>query len=680
MSTRRIRTLATAAALVAAVAADARPQTPTGPPTGRAEPTQATRPGPPLELLDVPYLPQSEALCGGAAAAMVMRYWGARGVYAESFADLVRGAGIRGDDLLRALQDRGWDARSFRGDASVVRAQLARRRPVVALIEDRPGRFHYVVLVAWPDGRVLLHDPARAPFRVVPDEEFTRAWEAAGFWTMLVLPGQAQERDRSPSADPMPAAGQASCAPMIDEGVRLAGRGERVAARRLFELSAAACPEASAPWRELAGLHALDREWRDAAREARRAVALDPHDQHAWRILATATYLDGDSAAALDAWNRIGEPRVDLVDVKGLDRTRYEVIAAAIAIEPQALLTSAALDRARRRLDEVPSVQASRIQYRPGEDGQAQLDVVVFERPMLPTSATSAIAAGVRMLSDRELAVAIASPTGGGELWTVAWRWWNGRPRVAVGFSTPTASGGVLRIELFDERQSYGSGAVSAVERRRGAAVTIADWLGGKTRWHVTAGADRFRGLGRFGSIGSGLEHHPVDSLVLSTGADVWFGATSTWIARARADWRSARDYAGREWSARAGAHLAGADAPLALWSGAGTGPRADALLRAHPVLDGGRVDRAVFGRRLVHAGAEWRHWLRPVKRVARIAPAVFVDAGRAFDGAAFSDPRAHVDVGAGLRFALPGSGVVGIDVARGLRDGQMALSIGWRR
>jgi hypothetical protein len=126
--------------------------------------------------------------------------------------------------------------------------------------------------------------------------------------------------------------------------------------------------------------------------------------------------------------------------------------------------------------------------------------------------------------------------------------------------------------------------------------------------------------------------------------------------------------------------NAAGRQAPFALWHGAGTGPRADALLRAHPVLDGGRVDRAVFGRRLLHAGVEWRRWLAPVRRVARIAPAIFIDAGRALDGAPFSDPRAHVDVGAGIRFVLPGAGVVGIDLGRGLRDGEMALSIGWRR
>ena len=37
-----------------------------------------------LTVLDVPFIAQSELLCGGAAAAMVMRYWGERGVDALS--------------------------------------------------------------------------------------------------------------------------------------------------------------------------------------------------------------------------------------------------------------------------------------------------------------------------------------------------------------------------------------------------------------------------------------------------------------------------------------------------------------------------------------------------------------------------------------------------------------------
>ena len=54
---------------------------------------QSPHPGPSpatTAALEVPYLPQSVLLCGGAALAMVERWWGRRGVYAEDFAGLVR--------------------------------------------------------------------------------------------------------------------------------------------------------------------------------------------------------------------------------------------------------------------------------------------------------------------------------------------------------------------------------------------------------------------------------------------------------------------------------------------------------------------------------------------------------------------------------------------------------------
>jgi len=131
-----------------------------------------------LHLLRVPYLPQSEALCGGAAIAMLMRFWGRTNIYAETFADLVdpAAAGIHGGDLVSALQSRGFDAQSIRGDPDQVRARLAARQPVVVLIEDRPNRFHYVVIVGWGGGRVIVHDPARAPFRILEEKAFLKVW------------------------------------------------------------------------------------------------------------------------------------------------------------------------------------------------------------------------------------------------------------------------------------------------------------------------------------------------------------------------------------------------------------------------------------------------------------------------------------------------------------------------
>ncbi len=135
-----------------------------------------------VHLLDVPYLPQSESLCGGAAIAMVMRYWGADNIYAETFADLIDPAanGIHGSDLLKALRSRGWDAKSFRGNSDEVRANLNARQPVVALVQDRPGRFHYVVIVGWSAGRVIVHDPARTPFRILDETVIRGIVESIG--------------------------------------------------------------------------------------------------------------------------------------------------------------------------------------------------------------------------------------------------------------------------------------------------------------------------------------------------------------------------------------------------------------------------------------------------------------------------------------------------------------------
>jgi hypothetical protein len=133
-------------------------------------------------------------------------------------------------------------------------------------------------------------------------------------------------------------------------------------------------------------------------------------------------------------------------------------------------------------------------------------------------------------------------------------------------------------------------------------------------------------------------------------------------------------------WLARAGVEGAGAEAPLSLWPGAGTGQARDALLRAHPLLHDGAIRDGVFGRRLAYAGIEWRRWISRGFGPVRLSPAVFVDAARAGAVPAFADRRAHVDVGAGLRIAVPSAGVLRADVARGLRDGQMAVSFGWGR
>src|SRR3954466_16218589 len=107
--------------------------------------------------IDVPYLPQTDALCGGAAAAMVFRYWGDAHADAQAFAPLVdrRAGGIAGRELADAVRARG--RRTDRGVGSI--AALAPRvrdgQPVIVLLPDRGARYHYVV-VTGVDGEVVI--------------------------------------------------------------------------------------------------------------------------------------------------------------------------------------------------------------------------------------------------------------------------------------------------------------------------------------------------------------------------------------------------------------------------------------------------------------------------------------------------------------------------------------------
>jgi hypothetical protein len=269
-----------------------------------------------LTILDVPFLAQGEQLCGGAAAAMVLRYWGERETLAEDFASLVdeRDSGIRGDVLADAVRRWGWIVHSFRGDIDGAKDHLARGRPLIVLIEDQPGRYHYVVLVAWPDGHVILHDPARAPFRTLADPAFSTAWAATNLWTLLILPDPDAPRS-SPGDDDLDGVGNAAptsrmgrCELLVGEGIRLAQTGDSLAADTVLSTALAQCPTSGLGARELAGLRFLQSRWHEAAQLAARAAALAPDDPHAWRLLASSRFIQDDVDGALRAWNRIGRP------------------------------------------------------------------------------------------------------------------------------------------------------------------------------------------------------------------------------------------------------------------------------------------------------------------------------------------------------------------------------------
>jgi hypothetical protein len=119
---------------------------------------------------------------------------------------------------------------------------------------------------------------------------------------------------------------------------------------------------------------------------------------------------------------------------------------------------------------------------------------------------------------------------------------------------------------------------------------------------------------------------------------------------------------------------MATAATPPDVWFGGDTGATRDTLLRAHPLVTGGRLRSGQLGREIVHGSIEGQQWW-PVS-VARLGAALFVDAVRISDRLS-AGSRSDVDAGVGGRLAVPGlAGMFRVDLAKGLRDGSTRLSV----
>src|SRR5262249_3354369 len=133
---------------------------------------------------------------------------------------------------------------------------LARGRPVIALVESGRRQNHYVVLVGWGAGGVLLHDPAAGPWRVWSEAELQRRWAPTGLLALLVLPPPPADPEvPSPRPDrSVNPSSSASCDPLVDASVRRALAGDLDDAAARLQAATALCPGSARAWRERAGV------------------------------------------------------------------------------------------------------------------------------------------------------------------------------------------------------------------------------------------------------------------------------------------------------------------------------------------------------------------------------------------------------------------------------------------
>ncbi|MEO6223602.1 MAG: C39 family peptidase [Vicinamibacterales bacterium] len=636
-------------------------------------------------LLDVPFVSQTPELCGGAAVAMVLRYWGERQVFPEDFGSIVVASerGIPTASLVDAVRKRHWQAVVIAPDGNNAHAQIHqaidRGQPLIALIEVSARTYHYVVIVGATDDEVVMHDPARSPLRVVSWAGFDRAWEPAGRWMMLVLPPTADVRSAPASPVVDSSSPPKPCDALVDRGVALALGTDREAAEEALVGATRLCPAHPGAWRELAGWRFSQSRWADAQALAATAVRLAPDDAHARELLATSRYLSGDLLGALDAWTPAGEPRIDAVSVHGADRTRHPVVVSATGLQPRQLLTSEVLTRAERRVQALPAATVARLQYEPLGSGLARVDVSVSERDPFPRGWMAFTILGGRAAVGHEVKVDVAGMAGAGERLSVSARWQQERPRVALALAAPSPGRlpGVMSFDGSWERQSY----ATVRESRRRMALQWTDWSTSRLRWTAGVALDRFDAR-RYVSLEGGLDLRLArDRIALVASGRIWTptaGAHQFATRALLAAWRSTADMTGGAWSVQSELSAAGSEAPLAVWEGAGTGSGRASLLRAHPLLREGVVTGAVFGRRVARGTVEYA---RPVSKTiaGTVAIAGFIDAAQAWRRIEGARSPLLVDAGVGVRLRMPGRAeTLRLDFAHGLRGGGATVSIGW--
>jgi hypothetical protein len=153
-----------------------------------------------------------------------------------------------------------------------------------------------------------------------------------------------------------------------------------------------------------------------------------------------------------------------------------------------------------------------------------------------------------------------------------------------------------------------------------------------------------------------------------------WKAGSSFGTMDAGATIRSTSERRGQVFVGRTGLGLASVHTPADIWFAGDTGRARNVPLRAHPLITGGEMRVGQIGRQIVYSSGETQRWWAGKGRL-RFGAAAFVDAARV-DRQAVARARTDVDVGVGARLAVPGvSGVVRIDVAKGLRDGGTAVS-----
>jgi tetratricopeptide (TPR) repeat protein len=636
--------------------------------------------------LPVPFIPQQKDTCGAASLAMVLRYWEDD----ASHDDVARALlvpelhGIAGSRLAEFARGRGMEAVAYRGDMANLREFVGQGRPLIVAWAMGRGRYHNVVVVGFDDARraVLVNDPAAGPGRAVREGTFEKRWAGAGYWTLLLA------RDKAVVVP--------KYEDLVSRGVAAGRVGQYAEAEQALQRAIALDPSRPEARVELAGLRFLEKKYEDAVVGFSSALVYRP-DPYAREMLAASLHLAGRTEDALKEWNRLGQPRLDAVEVNGLVHTRDRVVRRELTVFPEGVLDLGQYRKTRLRLEELGIFDRIALRPLPKELGRMDLEVDLAERhgfgSLLEVGARSVVYA-IR----RKVVLRYYNLAGEGINLAVDYKWEKTQPHLKGSIEWPRPLGlpANLRVEGLRARPTYDLGETFTM-RTRGADLSLRRVVGPGTvaqaGWRIrdrtfsVARPDTPEGV--LSGYQLGLDHRIVDrrryrldvSLRLfqslaALGADVAYPLGQA--ALRYHGFLSLPESKPMPRSAVAAQLIVGrggSGTPLDEMFTPGAAGEMDYPLRAHRYKTGGVLGAAPIGQGLSLLNLELRQRIVDRKRFA-LGAVAFYDGAHVTASAQGGDQTLH-DVGVGLRLAARGV-ILRLDYGHSLSgDGKNAWTAG---
>ena len=158
-----------------------------------------------------------------------------------------RAGGIATDVLTDAVRGQGWRTAQVAHSLDALAARVHDGQPVIVLLPDRGNRYHYVVVTAVDAAAIVVHDPSWGPSRSIRAPDFERAWQAARYWSLVILPGDTGKPSVSlppaPVASDPPDPANMSCDARLNRALETIRERGVDAADALLAAVRTACPD-----------------------------------------------------------------------------------------------------------------------------------------------------------------------------------------------------------------------------------------------------------------------------------------------------------------------------------------------------------------------------------------------------------------------------------------------------